>query len=136
MKLIWKRPDGFHDADPADYQVADLGARARLWLHKNNQDQYPFRIAGGWEERESSIRLNNLVNLANASAESWVEKLKHDYDHSMSDDKERYLGGLLDWLSELEAAAKGDTWEVEILQQAMKFIKTRVQSVKDQFLKA
>ena len=63
MHLIWKRPDGFHGASPTDFRVVDLGGRSRLWLHKVDRDQYPFRIAGGWEEKDGSVLLNNLIEL-------------------------------------------------------------------------
>ncbi|NRA65079.1 MAG: hypothetical protein HRU19_11395 [Pseudobacteriovorax sp.] len=134
MHLIWKRPDGFHNATPDDYHVVDLGASFRLWLHKSDRDQYPFRVAGGWEEREATIRLNNLVNLALAGVDDWVTKLNHDYDHSMADDRNKYFANLLNWIDELHKGAKGDTWEVELLQQAMVFTKGKIESARGKFL--
>ena len=53
MHLVWKRPDGYHGATPSDFNEADLGENVRLWLHKSDKDQYPFQIAGGWEERRN-----------------------------------------------------------------------------------
>ncbi len=135
MHLVWKRPDGFHGALPSDFTVVDLSDNIRLWLHKSDKDQYPFRIAGGWEEKEATIRLNNLVNLADATPNSWVEKLNHFYDHSMSDNRQTYLADLIAWLEELGRCAKGDTWEVEIMQHAVNFTKNHVMSAKEGFLK-
>ena len=107
MHLVWKRPDGFHEANPSDYQVVDLGNNFKLWLHKKDRDQYPFRIAGGWEEKEGTIRLNNLVNLLNSDDDKWVEHLKHSYDHSMKDDKLKFIEDLLAWIKDLESCPKG-----------------------------
>ena len=61
-------------------------------------------------------------------------KLNHLYDHSMSDDREKYVANIISWLEELSKCAKGDTWEVEIMQQAVNYTKNRVEKAKDKFL--
>ena len=134
MHLVWKRPDGFHDALPSDYQVVDLGNNFKLWLHKQDKDQYPFRIAGGWEEKEGSVRLNNLVNLLNSQESDWLTYLNYSYDHSMKDDKEKYIEDLLTWLKELESCPKGDTWETEIMAPAVAKTHEVVLKVRDSFV--
>lgn len=134
MHLVWKRPDGFHGAVPSDFMIVDLNDNIRLWLHRSDKDQYPFRIAGGWEEKEASIRLNNLINLAHCDSDLWVEKLNHFYDHSMSDDRKTYHKELISWLEELSRCAKGDTWEVEIMQHVVDFTRDRVLDAKEKFL--
>ena len=53
----------------------------------------------------------------------------------MGDSKENYINTTLKWLSELEKVAKGDTWEVEILEQAVEVVISRVNAVKADFLK-
>lgn len=134
MHLVWKRPDGFHEALPSDYHVVDLGNNFNLWLHKKDKDQYPFRIAGGWEEKEGSVRLNNLVNLLSEGDKNWLDYLNHNYDHSMKDDKSKYMDDLIKWLDELRACPKGDTWEVEIMSQAVSKTLERVTTVKSHFI--
>jgi elongation factor P hydroxylase len=65
MFVVWKRPDGYHDATPSDFQIVEAGANARIWLHKSDREWYPFRISGGWQESDATRRLNGLVNLPN-----------------------------------------------------------------------
>ncbi|SMF54919.1 hypothetical protein [Pseudobacteriovorax antillogorgiicola] len=134
MHLVWKRPDGFHEALPSDYEVVDLGNNFKLWLHKKDKDQYPFRIAGGWEEKEGTVRLNNLVNLLASNRDAWLAHLKHTYDHTMKSDKGKYIDDLLSWLNELKDCPKGDTWETEIMTQAVTQTWQRVSEVKDDFI--
>ena len=136
MHLIWKRPDGFHGASPSDFVVHELGGgHSRLWLHKSDRDQYPFRIAGGWEEKEATVRLNNLVNLLPHPAASWIDYLNKLYDHSMKDDRQKFFDDLLTWLDDLDKHVKGDAWEVDILSEALRVTTTRLQEVRREFLK-
>lgn len=135
MHLIWKRPDGYLGAKPSDFVVCELADHSNLWLHKVDKDQYPFRVSGGWEDIDLSVSLNNLVNLIPEDDSAWVNHFVTCYDHSMSDSKENYLETTLKWLSELEKVAKGDTWEVEILEQAVAVVISRVNSIKAAFLK-
>ncbi len=136
MHLIWKRPDGFHGASPSDFSVLELGGHSRLWLHRTDKDQYPFRIAGGWEENTGTVRLNNLVNLLPLGQKEWLSYLNHSFDHSMKDDRTIFVEELTEWLQSLKEHVKGDTWETEILQQALRLMSERVQSYKEAFIRA
>lgn len=134
MHLVWKRPDGFHEATPGDYQVVDLGQNFNLWLHKQDKDQYPFRIAGGWEEKEGTVRLNNLVNLLGQPDELWLKQLEFFYDHSMKDDRVKFVQDLQEWVMQLTSCPKGDTWETEIMKQALSKVHHRVSGVEADFI--
>lgn len=135
MHLIWKRPDGFHGATPQDFFVLELGGHSRLWLHRDDNSQYPFRIAGGWEENEGTVRLNNLINLLPKPQASWIDYLNRSYDHSMKDDRKAYIDELTVWLRDLMNCAKGDTWETEILQEALKLTIDKLSGLRDSFTK-
>ena len=52
--VIWKRPDGFHGANPSDFMVVDIGSESRLWLHKSDFENFPFRISGSWSGEKDS----------------------------------------------------------------------------------
>lgn len=134
MHLIWKRPDGFHGAQPSDFSVIELDGHSRLWLHKQDRDQYPFQISGGWAEREASIRLNNLINLIPQDKKAWVEYLEKLYDHSMHEDPNNFFDEIVEWLGSLTKHIKGDTWEMEILKQALSVTSTRLINVKKDFI--
>ncbi|MBC7661505.1 MAG: hypothetical protein H7249_17550 [Chitinophagaceae bacterium] len=134
MHLIWKRPDGFHGASPTDFRVVDLGGRSRLWLHKVDRDQYPFRIAGGWEEKDSSVLLNNLVNLLESDDKAWLEYLDRAMDHSLKEDRKVFIDDLLSWLTELQLHVKGDTWETEILREALTVLSERLGVLRERFM--
>jgi len=134
MHLIWKRPDGFHGASPNDFRVVDLGGRSRLWLHKADRDQYPFRIAGGWEEKDGSVRLNNLVNLLESDDQSWLEYLNRTMDHSIKEDRTVFIDDLLSWLTDLKQHVKGDTWETEILSEALTVLSERLSVLRTRFV--
>ena len=91
MKVIWKRPDGFHDASPSDYLTIEIASKAKLWLHKKDEENFPFRISGGWQDEETTKKLNRLVNLLNKSSEKWDEWLRLDFSHSKLDSYHLYL---------------------------------------------
>ncbi|RZA10861.1 MAG: hypothetical protein EOP10_34055 [Proteobacteria bacterium] len=134
MNLTWKRPDGFHGASPADFRVVDLGGRSRIWLHKADRDQYPFRIAGGWEEKDSSVLLNNLINLLESDDKAWLDYLERAMDFSIKEDRTVYIHDLLSWLTELQQHVKGDTWETEILREALSVLSERIVVLKERFV--
>lgn len=136
MHVIWKRPDGFHGADPTDFMVVELSGRSKLWLHKKDTSWFPFRIAGGWQEQESTQRLNQLVNLLHKDEKSWVEALHKIFDDSMGDDPAKFVEDIQKWLVDLKGHLKGDTWELEIMNQALSEVEQRVGNLKQRFVEA
>jgi hypothetical protein len=136
MHVIWKRPDGFHGADPADFMVVELSGRSKLWLHKKDTSWFPFRIAGGWQEQESTQRLNLLVNLLHKDEKFWVDALLKIFDDTMGDDPSKFVEDIQKWLVDLKGHLKGDTWELEIMNQALSEVEHRVGNVKQRFIDA
>ena len=126
MHLIWKRPDGFHKSTPDDFTVLDIDSSSRIWLHKKDRENYPFRVSGGWEDEKASRRINQLVNLLRQAPSEWDRALNSRYEDSKQDTFEAFLLQLLEWLEELEACAKGDTWEVEITQQVVRKVREQI----------
>lgn len=135
MHLTWKRPDGFHDAKPSDYYPIDLDGRSRLWLHKDDKDQYPFRLSGGWEDKDLTVRLNNLINLLPESNPQWIKFLKGSFNHSMKPNPQEYYNEIYSWIRELKNFLKGDTWEIDILSQALDSTLNRLETIKPEFFK-
>lgn len=136
MHVIWRRPDGFHNASPSDYYPVDLNGDARLWLHKTDKDDFPFRISGGWEAKEQTKRLNNFANLLPHGKDKWVTYLRDLFNHSMSEKAPEFFEEILTWLDTLPDHLKGDTWEVEILSQAIATTRAKLLEAKTDFLKA
>lgn len=134
MNVIWKRPDGFHGAEPADFKIVEVGGKSRLWLHKNDTVWYPFRIAGGWQEQEATQRLNGFVNLIGKPMTHWVKELVRQFDHSMFDEANKFFDDMMVWLHSLKPVLKGDTWEVEIMAHALEEIEHRLLDAKSAFL--
>jgi len=134
MHVVWKRPDGFHGAEPDDFKIVEVGGRSRLWLHKKDHQWYPFRISGGWQEQEATQRLNGFVNLIGKPMTHWIKQLVHEFDHSMIDEPAEFMSQTLDWLSSLKTACKGDTWEVEIMTHAIDDVYQRLSDAKQGFL--
>ena len=126
MKVIWKRPDGFHNASPSDYITVDIASNAKIWLHKMDQENFPFRISSDWQEEETTIKLNRLVNLLNKPTQSWLDWLQFDFNHSKTDNLDLYLNTLTTWLTSIEAHLKGDTWEIDIMQSTIAEIKKKL----------
>lgn len=135
MHVIWRRPDGFHNACPADYYPVQLDDQSRLWLHKTDKDSYPFRISGGWEAKEQTKRLNNFANLLPQDNEKWVTYLRDQFNHSMNEKPAGFFDEIVAWLDTLPDHLKGDTWEVEILSHAIASTRARLLEVKADFLK-
>ena len=127
MKVIWKRPDGFLMSTPDDFTVLEMPSQSKLWLHKSDRDNFPFRISGGWQDEESSRKLNQLVNLLSKDDEKWLTWLKKDFSESNIPETENYLESLRKWLREVERGLKGDTWELEIMSEALKEIQKHVE---------
>lgn len=135
MHVIWKRPDGFHDADPADFMVVNLGNRSKIWLHKRDHQWFPFRVAGGWQESEATQRLNKLVNLLPQDDAAWTTALLKLYNDSMGDDPARFIDDTSRWLVDLRNHLKGDTWELDIMSQALIEVETRLATARDSIMK-
>lgn len=134
MHVVWKRPDGFHGAGPDDFKIVEVGSTSRLWLHKKDHQWYPFRIAGGWQEQEATQRLNGFVNLIGKPMTHWVKQLIHEFDHSMTDVADEFFTQTMAWLDSLKTALKGDTWEVEIMANAIDEVCVRLTDAKQAFL--
>lgn len=136
MFVVWKRPDGYHDATPSDFHIAEVGNRARLWLHKSDHEWYPFRISGGWQESDATRRLNGLVNLIGERDEKWSDFLVNAFHHSMTDDPRAFLADQAKWLGDLKGHLKGDTWEVEIMTQVLEEVSSRLGGLEAKFVAA
>ena len=134
MFVVWKRPDGYHDATPSDFRIAEVGSRARLWLHKTDHEWYPFRISGGWQESDATRRLNELVNLTGRPVHDWMDFLVNAFHHSLTDDPLAFLADQVKWLGDLKGHLKGDTWEVEIMEQVLEEVCGRLRAMENDFV--
>ena len=131
MQVIWKRPDGFHTADPSDYKVVEIATNARIWLHKSDHENYPFRVSSDWKGEEQTKKLNNLTNLILHEYKSWFGWVKSHYHHSNHDSAEDFLKETRGWLDEIKKHSKGDHWEIEIIHQSVEAIKQYFQFPND-----
>ena len=135
VNVIWKRPDGFHGATPDDFIAVKVGGHSSLWLHKEDKKSFPFRISGGWEEEDASGKLNGLINLLACDKDEWLKHLRESYHHSLKDDPQQYMQETREWLTELQNHLKGDSWEVEIMQQAFSTIVSHLDKLEPEFNK-
>ena len=119
MKVVWKRPDGFLESVPNDFTVLEMPSKSKLWLHKRDQENFPFRISGGWQDEESTRKLNGLVNLLTKSEENWKEWLETDFFNSKLEKSDGHINSLRLWLKAVKENLKGDTWELEIMAEAL-----------------
>lgn len=119
MKVIWKRPDGFLESEPNDFTVFEMPSKSKLWLHKTDRENFPFRISGGWQDEESTRKLNHLVNLLTEPSERWTFWLERDFDDSKVEGTVSYIDSVRTWLSSVKENLKGDTWELEIMSEAL-----------------
>ena len=129
MKVVWKRPDGFLGSNPSDFSVYEMPSKSKLWLHKTDHENFPFRISGGWQDEESTRKLNHLVNLLNKSEPSWKNWLERDFFDSKLEKAELYVDSLKLWLGSVRENLKGDTWEKEIMSEALNEIEVKVRSL-------
>jgi len=136
MHVVWKRPDGLYGADPSDFVVVKIGNHSKIWLHKRDHSNFPFRIAGGWQEEESSIRLNNLVNLLDKPDGEWLTSLNKIFNDHMQDDASKFINELSRWVEDLRSHLKGDTWELEIMQETFAELGSKLKSLKEPFLQS
>jgi len=120
VHVIWKRPDGFHDARPVDFEVLSIADNCQLWLHKIDFDWYPFQISGGWADEDSTKKLNNLINRCRYSQSKWMVELHRDFDNSIQGDLDKYLRSTHDWLNKLLGCTRGDRWERELIAVAIR----------------
>ena len=134
MFVVWKRPDGFHDAEPKDFRTVQVGTQSRIWLHKKDNKWFPFRISGEWQEQEATQRLNQLINLLGKPVSHWSKFLVNEFHHSMTDDPIKFFDETSNWLSGLKNVLKGDTWEVEIMTQAIIDTEHRLNDCKASFM--
>ena len=134
MFVVWKRPDGFHGAEPKDFRTVEIGSESRLWLHKKDSKWFPFRISGEWQEQEATQRLNQLVNLIDKPVSHWTKFLVHEFHHSMTDEPTKFFDETLSWLVGLKDVLKGDTWEVEIMGRTIAEVERRLTDSKSSFM--
>lgn len=134
MKVIWKRPDGFHNAAPTDYQVVKLLSGATLWLHKTNTEWYPFRVSGDWAKEEGTVKLNGLINLLGVPSADWVQHLSNLYFDSEVDDPETFISDQLKWLDKVKEHLKGDTWELDIMEQVVSSVYEQIKNCSKIFI--
>jgi hypothetical protein len=125
LHVIWRRPDGYHGAHPSDYRVLEIGD-CKLWLHKKDREQFPFKISGGWGEAESTGRLNNLINALDEDDAQFARVMERAFHKGMQDDPVTFIKDKLDWIASLEARLKGDTWETEIMASVLQLLRKKV----------
>lgn len=126
MKVVWKRPDGFLESEPSDFTVLEMPSKSKLWLHKSDRENFPFRISGGWQDEESSRKLNQLVNLLSEKKDDWTEWLERDFFDSKLEKSDNYIASLKEWILAVKNHLKGDTWELEIMSEALREIETQI----------
>ena len=134
MKVIWKRPDGFLNAQPSDFKVVDLDGHFKIWLHKSDHTWFPFRVSGDWKEEESTKLLNLWINLLDQDDDQWHQSLKKQFGHSKVEDPNTFVRDTFQWLNHLQLHLKGDTWELEIMNKTMDCIQNRLKSIESKFL--
>ena len=133
MKVIWKRPDGFHGAKPSDYYVVQVANNVNIWLHKSDSKNFPFRVSGGWQDEESTRKLNQLVNLLGKPEKEWLSHLLNDYHHSQAESSDAYLQHLETWIELLQGNLKGDNWEMIIMQEVLQELRSTLMGLSRQF---
>ena len=135
MKVIWKRPDGFHNASPENYKVVQLASGANIWLHRENTEWYPFRVSGDWAKEEGTIKLNRLINLLPNKDANWADHLIEIYFDAPTGDPEQFITDFIKWLDKVKNHLKGDTWELDIMEQVVSLIYDNVRSCSKDFMK-
>lgn len=130
MHIIWKRPDGFQNAQPEDFKRIQLSNGAHLWVHRTELDWYPFQVSGDWKGQHLTNRLNRLVNLLDASPAEWINFLEHYQDDEVKESSLKATATLLlQWVSELDKAIKGETWEADIMSCALHDIASHLKDI-------
>ena len=134
MKVIWKRPDGFHGASPGDYEVVQVANNSKIWLHKQDNVNFPFRVSGGWQDEDATKKLNQLVNLLNKDEEAWLEHLTDGFFNFKSDSAAKYIEKIDLWLSDLRSNLKGDQWELTIMNEVLSEVLQKTQAYQQAFM--
>lgn len=134
MKVVWKRPDGYHGASPDDYAVVELSAATKLWLHKKDRENFPFRVSGGWQDEAASRKLNRMINLLTGNSADWIAFLSEVFDNERTENTELFLSHQLEWLDTLDKNLKGDNWEVEIMHVTIAELRKRINEISQQFV--
>lgn len=134
MNVIWKRPDGFHGASPSDYVVVQVATNSKIWLHKTDNCNFPFRISGGWQDEDATEKLNNLVNLLNKKQEDWIQHLLDCFSNSQAENGKNYIESQEKWLGELKENLKGDQWETTIMIEVLTEVEQMIHKVANDFL--
>lgn len=134
MHVTWKRPDGYHGAQPSDFRILEIGGKSKIWLHKSDSEWFPFQVRGDWKASEDTQRLNQLVNLLGEDESQWIKTLGKIFHNNMTEEAGAFIETQLKWIGELKGVLKGDTWEVEIMDHALSEIEARLGSVKDGFI--
>jgi len=135
MKVVWKRPDGYHGATPSDYRVIKINEDSNIWLHKKDSEWFPFRVSGGWQDEDATIKLNSFINLIGKEDSEWLDHLTNNFGHSEAKDAETYYKETLIWFSELKNNLKGDTWEIEIMATVISITEKNIADSHDGFIK-
>ena len=135
MHVLWRRPDGFHGASPSDFKVFEVAGQSRIWLHKTDQDWFPFRVSGGWQDDDATNSLNQLVNLLDKPEADWLSNVTKTYHHSRFDDVKAFWEERMAWLKTLAENLKGDKWEIEIMTLVLTEISKSLDMIKPQFFK-
>ena len=133
MRVVWKRPDGFHGAVPADFFVVDVAGQVKLWLHRRERDWFPFQVTGGWQDGDATQRLNRLVNLLAAADAVWVNHLLKSFNDALTDNATAFFDETVAWLHDDMSNLKGDKWEVEVMEKIMSAIHERLLTVRPRF---
>lgn len=135
MSVIWKRPDGFHGASPSDYYVIDIKGNSKVWLHKHDDTNYPFRVSGGWQDEDATCKLNKLVNLLARKEDirAWINFLQEDFNNSTTENSGQYYIEIIKWLQSMKSELKGDNWEVEIMSAVLEEVEICLQGQKKEF---
>lgn len=130
MHLIWKRPDGFQNAEPQDFRRIALSNGTLLWLHKREVEWYPFQISGDWAGQEMTSRLNRLVNLLDAKDDQILRAIEKIQDETPGEAADLVVTtkSLTHWVEGLKDKVKCNTWEVEIVQCALLDLQNRLKS--------
>ena len=149
MHVIWKRPDGFLNAQPEEFRRVSLSSGAQLWLHRSDFEWYPFQVSGDWAGQDETMRLNRMVNLLDKDDAEWLRFLEKESDTSVAASAAASavstppvaatavsaptnLGSpnsLLEWIDSLKAVVKGNTWEAEIMTNALTDVQSRIRKL-------